>query len=275
MNNDNNIINFTKITKMMKQKRFTLTAILFFICCSLFAEDNLAVVNAKVKTIQEMLTEALKYQRKPYVAGANGPDSFDGPGFAQFMYKQLGLDIPQNAAEQAKTGKKISKKKDLVDGDLVFFQAGNNDKSIGMVGIIMKKKNGDAFDFLYVSTSEGVTIGSDDNESFKDAFIQGARITSDKELNDIRKAYAAKQKAIEKAGKEVEKKKADVQKAEQKAEKAQADADKATKNIEKVKADAEKAADKAAQNAAKAKADVEKAKADAEKATNAYNTLNK
>ena len=259
---------------MMRQKRFTLTAILFFICCSLFANE-LAVVNAKVKTIQEMLTEALKYQRNPYSDGANGPDSFDGPGFAQFMYKQLGLDIPRNADQQAKTGKKIGKKKDLAEGDLVFFQAGNKDKSIGIVGIVLKKKGGEAFDFLYVSTSDGVTIGSDDNELFKNAFLQGSRITSDKELSSIRKAYADKQKAIEKAAKEVEKKKADVKKAEQKAEQAKADHEKAIKNVEKVKADAEKKAEQAAKNAEKAKADVEKAKADAEKATNAFNNLNK
>jgi len=204
----------------MKTKKIILTAVLSFLCCSLFAIDEMDVVNANAKTICDMLTFALKYQQKPYQDGAEGPNSFDCPGFNKFVYKELGITLPKTTGQQASAGKKIKSKKSLKDGDLVFFMAGNDKKVIAFTGIVSKKKPGDSFDFLYVSSSDGVTIASDSNELFADSFLYGSRVTSDKELNAIRKNYEKKQKEIEKTAKAVEKKKAELVKAEKKAEKA-------------------------------------------------------
>lgn len=58
---------------------------------------------------------------KPYVWGANGPGSFDCSGLTRYIYKNaLGKDIPRVSYDQAKFGTEVSKK-DLKEGDLVFF----------------------------------------------------------------------------------------------------------------------------------------------------------
>jgi len=226
---------------MMKSKKIILTVIFSFICCSFWAANESEVVNAKAKTINEMLTFALKYQQKPYQEGAEGPSEFDCAGFNKFVFKELGVELPKTAAQQAATkGKKITRKKDLKEGDLVFFGSGSNKKTIEYTGIVFKKKEGDAFDFLYVSKLEGVTIASDENDLFASAFISGNRVTSDVELSNIRKNYAQKQKEVERAKKEAEKKKTELDKANKEAEKARAKAENAKKEAEKANSNLEK-----------------------------------
>ena len=62
---------------------------------------------------------------KPYVWGANGPDSFDCSGLVKYIYKtELGKDIPRTSYDQSKFGQAVEKK-DLQQGDLVFFDTMN------------------------------------------------------------------------------------------------------------------------------------------------------
>jgi hypothetical protein len=227
---------------MMKGKKIILAAIFSFICCSFWAANESEVANANAKTINEMLTFALKYQQKPYQEGAEGPSEFDCPGFNRFVFKELGIDLPKTAALQAAAkGKKVTRKKDLKEGDLVFFGVGSDKKTIKYTGIVFKKKEGDAFDFLYVSKTEGVTIASDENELFEGAFISGNRVTSDLELSNIRKNHAQKQKDVERAKKEAEKKKMELDKANKEADKARSKAENAKKEAERANSKLEKA----------------------------------
>ena len=43
-------------------------------------------------TCEEFIEDCKKHLRKPYIYGANGPDSFDCSGFVQFVLKDVGLD---------------------------------------------------------------------------------------------------------------------------------------------------------------------------------------
>lgn len=57
---------------------------------------------------------------KPYVWGANGPDSFDCSGLVRYVYKNaLGKDIPRVSEDQSKVGQAVSR--NLQPGDLVFL----------------------------------------------------------------------------------------------------------------------------------------------------------
>ena len=57
---------------------------------------------------------------KPYVWGANGPDSFDCSGLVRYIYKNaLGKDIPRVSEDQSKVGQAVSRE-DLQPGDLRF-----------------------------------------------------------------------------------------------------------------------------------------------------------
>jgi hypothetical protein len=224
----------------MKTKKLISTAILAIFCCSLFAVNEMEVVNANAKTIKEMLDFAQKQQQKPFQEGAEGPNTFDCPGFCKFVFNELGIGLPKTTNQQASVGKKVKNKKSLKEGDLVFFSESGK-KAIAYVGIVSKMKGGETFDFLYVSQSKGVTAISSEDSAFEDNFLYGSRVTSDKELNTIRKNYAKKQNEIKKAEKAAEKQRAELEKANKKAEKAKKDADKAKKKTEKANAALEKA----------------------------------
>ena len=82
-------------------------------------------VNNNTESINPNMDKAIKLLKeqvgKPYVWGANGPDSFDCSGLVRYIYKNaLGKDIPRVSEDQSKVGQAVSRE-DLQPGDLVFF----------------------------------------------------------------------------------------------------------------------------------------------------------
>lgn len=209
----------------MMKIRLILVALFSIACMSAFSldkEDKERVVNAKVQDIENMLTVAKQQMNKPYSPGARGPESFDGAGLAAFAYGELGVNLPMSEAEMMAKGKKVKKAKKLEEGDIVFFNVNNET----VVAIVDKMKDDDSFDLIYVSKEHGVTVGSSAYPPFAGNFKSAVRITSDKELKNIRKEH-------KKAVKDAEKKQKEIEKAEKKAAKAQKEAEKAQKKLEK------------------------------------------
>jgi cell wall-associated NlpC family hydrolase len=78
----------------------------------------------------------LAYQQlgKPYVWGAEGPNSFDCSGLTWFVYKNaMGKTIPRTSITQSQYGQYVSRS-ELQLGDLVFSDTDNNG-SVNHVGI--------------------------------------------------------------------------------------------------------------------------------------------
>ena len=63
---------------------------------------------------------AMQELGKPYVWGAAGPSSFDCSGLVMYVYAQVGVSLPHNAAAMYSYGTPVSYG-DLQAGDLVFF----------------------------------------------------------------------------------------------------------------------------------------------------------
>ena len=63
---------------------------------------------------------ALQHRGAPYRWGGAGPADFDCSGFVRYVYAQVGVSLPHNAAMQYKLGTAVARE-DLVPGDLVFF----------------------------------------------------------------------------------------------------------------------------------------------------------
>ncbi|MFI6456901.1 NlpC/P60 family protein [Streptosporangium amethystogenes] len=63
---------------------------------------------------------ALTQQLKPYVWGAEGPNSFDCSGLVMWAYQKVGISLPHYTGNQWTAGTHISRN-DLRPGDLVFF----------------------------------------------------------------------------------------------------------------------------------------------------------
>jgi cell wall-associated NlpC family hydrolase len=71
---------------------------------------------------------AMRYLGVPYVWGGASPSGFDCSGFVMYVYSQVGVSLPHNAAMQYGYGTPVSRS-DLQAGDLVFFDG------LGHVGI--------------------------------------------------------------------------------------------------------------------------------------------
>ncbi|WP_052356575.1 C40 family peptidase [[Clostridium] dakarense] len=71
---------------------------------------------------------------KPYVWGAEGPDSFDCSGLMYYIYKNAaGKTLPRTSVEQSKVGTTVSKS-NLKPGDLIFSST-NGTGNVSHVGI--------------------------------------------------------------------------------------------------------------------------------------------
>ena len=78
---------------------------------------------------------ATDYLGLKYVwGGASLTSGADCSGFTQQIYKKFGVSLPHHAADQAKMGTKITSKKNLQAGDLVFFGSKNNITHVGIYG---------------------------------------------------------------------------------------------------------------------------------------------
>ena len=63
---------------------------------------------------------ARKYVGTPYRWGGSGPSGFDCSGLVRYVYAQVGIDLPHNAAKQYALGAPVARE-DLQPGDIVFF----------------------------------------------------------------------------------------------------------------------------------------------------------
>jgi cell wall-associated NlpC family hydrolase len=96
---------------------------------------RLPAVTARARAAR-VLQFALAQVGKPYVFGADGPDSFDCSGLVLAAYERIGIWLPHAAVWQAATGEAVDWRHDGVHpGDLVFMRGGRPAHDLGHVGI--------------------------------------------------------------------------------------------------------------------------------------------
>ena len=100
-----------------------------------------------------ILKQAKKQVGVPYKYAGNDSKGFDCSGFTSYVMKTTDQDIPRRAVDQYTSSKKI-KKKNVQQGDLVFFDSG---AGINHVGIIVSGK-GEPLTMIHASSSKGIVI---------------------------------------------------------------------------------------------------------------------
>ena len=97
---------------------------------------------------------AMRYLGTPYKWGGSSPSTgFDCSGFVMFVYSQVGVSLPHNAAAQYGYGTPVSKS-ELQPGDLVFFNGlGHNGIYIGSGNFIHSPHTGDVVKISSLSQS--------------------------------------------------------------------------------------------------------------------------
>lgn len=129
--------------------------------------------------------EATNYLGLKYVwGGASLTKGADCSGFTQQIYKKFGVSLPHHAADQAKMGTKITSKKNLKAGDLVFFGSKNNITHVGIYGgdgkFIESPHTGASVRVSKLSSRKGFVSGS------RFSGISGSTTTSGKNAKKIK-----------------------------------------------------------------------------------------
>jgi hypothetical protein len=85
---------------------------------------------------QGVVSEAYKYLGVPYQWGGTDPSKgLDCSGFTQLVYRNLGIDLPRTASQQATSGQAVASLADARPGDLVFFDYTSSRPGVDHVGI--------------------------------------------------------------------------------------------------------------------------------------------
>ena len=107
----------------------------------------------------------------PYRAGGDNKRGTDCSGLVSQLYKQVyNIRLSRSTDEQLKESNKVSRR-NLREGDLVFFTSRASKKRVAHVGIYLK--NGK---FIHASTSKGVIVSSLNEQYYTQYWLRGGRV---------------------------------------------------------------------------------------------------
>lgn len=86
---------------------------------------------------ERLMKFAMQWLNVPYLWGGRTPLGVDCSGFAQIIFKTLGIDLYRDAWQQAQQGSPVKKLREAIAGDLAFF---DDKEEIVHVGILLNSE---------------------------------------------------------------------------------------------------------------------------------------
>ena len=119
----------------------------------------------------KLYLEAADWIGTPYRGGGDSKRGTDCSGMVYQIYRKVyRIQVPRNSEELKDKSNKIAKR-NLKEGDLVFFSSNRSKKKVAHVGIYLK--NGK---FIHSSTSRGVIVSRLGEDYYSRHWICGGRI---------------------------------------------------------------------------------------------------
>lgn len=124
----------------------------------------------------QLYIESAKWIGVPYRYGGNSRRGIDCSGLTRAIYKKVyHKTLKRNSDEQRTDNCQRVAKRNLREGDLVFFRNGRRERKANHVGIYLKNGR-----FIHASSSEGVIVSSLNEPYYKKCWMQGGRVRKHK-----------------------------------------------------------------------------------------------
>ncbi|MGA2528137.1 MAG: NlpC/P60 family protein [Acidimicrobiales bacterium] len=103
-------------------------------CQSGALTDTAAPVVPASSSGSAIVSETSKFLGVPYVWGGASPSGFDCSGLVQYVFAELGVEMPHGSVAQSELGTPVASLADAQPGDLLFFEPGENGAPAGKPG---------------------------------------------------------------------------------------------------------------------------------------------
>lgn len=128
-------------------------------------------VDIELQDNHKLYLHAAEWIGTPYRAGGDSKRGTDCSGLASQLYRKVyHIRLPRSTDRQLKETKKISRR-NLREGDLVFFTSRISRKKVAHVGIYLKDGK-----FIHASTGKGVIVSHLKEKYYTDYWLCGGRI---------------------------------------------------------------------------------------------------
>ena len=128
-------------------------------------------VDINLEDNHKLYMESADWIGVPYRSGGDSKRGTDCSGLTYQVYRKVyRTQLPRKTEDLKKKSNKVSKR-NLREGDLVFFTSRNSGKKVAHVGIYLK--NGK---FIHANTSKGVIVSNLNEDYYTKHWISGGRI---------------------------------------------------------------------------------------------------
>lgn len=128
-------------------------------------------VDINLEDNHKLYLEAADWIGAPYRGGGDSKKGTDCSGLVYQIYKKVyRIQVPRNSEELKDKCYKVAKR-NLKEGDLVFFSSSRSRKKVAHVGIYLKNGR-----FIHSSTSRGVIVSRLGEDYYSKHWISGGRM---------------------------------------------------------------------------------------------------